>query len=479
MDSASSPLLTQPIRRALLTMAAPTAVGMLLTFLFQLVDTYFIGQLGVNELTAISFSYPIYILIIGLFMGLSTGVSAAVGKLLGEGNTPRAASLIAIAIISVSVVAILVGVLGTTFLHSSFSLLGTPAGLSHLVSEYMLPLYTGLALLAAVLVGNAALMAKGVMIKPMLVMGIGGLINLVLDYVLIFGLGDIPAMGLSGAAWATVISWFIMLILMILLLIREELIALPRNVKSIDIKNVLSLSIPAVAAQILTPISVAIITRIVSGFGDNAVAAYGIVARIESLALTGILALSVIITPLVAQNYGAAFGENKSESRISPLRLDNIVALSGRMTVYWGMVVYVALLLLGKPIIGLFTDNADIIQIGYLYIAIVGLSFPAFGLVLITSSFFNGVQKPIISLKLTLVKALLFSVPFALIGALFSAPYIWIGLAIANISGAIYAKALLDKWLTEHQSSLTEDEASIVGDYLNDMKAIIKMVLPN
>ncbi|WP_232312718.1 MATE family efflux transporter [Enterovibrio coralii] len=105
-------LLEKPIGSALVFMAAPTAIGMLLTFLFQLVDTYFIGQLGVKSLTAISFTYPVYILIVGFFMGIAAGVSAVVGKLLGEKETSRAAYLIVLSLCLFAVISGGVGVSG-------------------------------------------------------------------------------------------------------------------------------------------------------------------------------------------------------------------------------------------------------------------------------------------------------------------------------------------------------------------------------
>ncbi|WP_232312719.1 MATE family efflux transporter [Enterovibrio coralii] len=342
-----------------------------------------------------------------------------------------------------------------------------------LVSEYINPLFFGMPLLSFVLIANASLMAKGVMVKPMIVMAIGGLTNLIFDYLLIFGMGSIPAMGLFGAALATVLSWAVMLFMMLVLLSKENLLPskqIPVPSKTAlkeDLLSVFTLSTPAIAAQVLTPISVAVITRLVSDHGEQAVAAYGIVTRIESLALTGILALSVIVTPLVAQNYGAY-----RQGNLSFLRLDNVIALSGRMTVYWGVICYLVLALVGEHFIALFTSNTDIIRIGYQYLLIVGLSFPAFGLVLITASFFNGVQLPSLSLKLTLVKSLLLTLPLAAVGAYFSASWIWASLAVANVLGAVYAGKLLYRWLAEQETSLTEANASIMGDYLSDLKLL-------
>ena len=146
------------------------------------------------------------------------------------------------------------------------------------------------------------------------------------------------------------------------------------------------------------------------------------------------------MTPLVAQNFGA------SEKQ----RLDQIIAYSGRMTVYWGFALYIVMAIFAGSIGSIFTDNTEVIQTTAQYIYIVGLSYPAFGLALITTSFFNGVYQPLLSLRLTLIKSLALTVPFALIGGLIDIRGIWIGLAIANIPGAAIAGRLLHQWLTHN-----------------------------
>ena len=233
--------------------------------------------------------------------------------------------------------------------------------------------------------------------------------------------------------------------------------ALRRATRSL--REVWTISIPAVAAQALNPVAIAVVTRLVSKFGDNAVAAYGIATRVESLALTGILSLSVIMTPVVAQNFGA---EKKD-------RIDQIVALSGRMTVYWGILLFVVLAIAARPIASVFTDNADIVLHTTRYFYIVGVSFAGFGLALITTSFFNGVHEPKLSLKLTLIKTLCLTIPLAFAGGLISVGGVWVGIGLANIAGAIVAGWLLRQWQIRNESELVGHNP--IGDYLEDFRS--------
>ncbi len=488
----TNPLLQMPVKKALITMAAPAAVGMLMTFLFQLVDSYFIGQLGAEELAAISFSYPVYFFLLSFFIGSATAVSAKVGQALGSQDEHKAQGLTSLSLVFFMLVLLIFGGLAFYFdsisIDGVFVLLGAKVEMLNLIGEYMLPLYLGFFLLIGTLVANSALMAKGVMVKSTVVMAIGGVINLVLDYLLIFGFDlsifdyQLQPMGLAGAAWATVISWVVMLVLMLSLLIHQQLFkfsALILNSRQAWkqagswFKDVYSLAVPAIAAQILAPIAIAVVTRFVAMSGgeagsETAVAAYGLVIRIESLGLVGILALAVIMTPFIAQNYGAlASDQASSEKRLQ--RLDQAIAYSGRMTVYWGLIFYSLMLFLIEPLVALFTDNSEIIEHSKNYFYIVGISLPAFGLLLITTSFFNGVQQGKRSLQLTLVKSLLLTIPLAVAGFYIAdAMGIWFGIAIANIIGAIYAGRLLNNWLIKNDSALVRGKGGhqVWQDYL-------------
>ncbi|MBL4799919.1 MAG: hypothetical protein JKY50_21170 [Oleispira sp.] len=510
----TNPLLQMPVKKALITMAAPAAVGMLMTFLFQLVDSYFIGQLGSEELAAISFSYPVYFFLLSFFIGSATAVSAKVGQALGSQDEHKAQGLTSLSLVFFMLLLFILGGLAFNYesisIDAIFVLLGAKAGMLSLIGEYMLPLYLGFFLLIGTLVANSALMAKGVMVKSTLVMAVGGLINLVLDYLLIFGFElnlsfyglEVKPMGLAGAAWATVISWAVMLVLMFSLLIQQQLFkfsALMLNSRQAWsqagrwFKDVYSLAVPAIAAQILAPIAIAVVTRFVAMSGgeagsDAAVAAYGLVIRIESLGLVGILALSVIMTPFIAQNYGALSNDQASSDQttgdqVAMQRLDQAIAYSGRITVYWGLLFYSLMLFLIEPLVALFTDNTEIIQHSKNYFYIVGISLPAFGLLLITTSFFNGVQQGKRSLQLTLVKSLLLTIPLAIAGFYIADVLgIWFGIAIANIIGAAYAGRLLNNWLIKNNSALVDKKVNekvghkVWQDYVSDLKSLKRFV---
>ena len=440
-------VLEKPVKNTLLMMAAPAMIGMLLTFLFQLVDTYFVAKIGTDKLAAVGFSYPVYIFIVSVFMGFSSGVASVVANRLGAGKEGEASNASFVALLFILLFSIAISTAGYFSIDAVFTLLGAKENMLSDIAAYMKPLYLGMFLLGLTLIANATLMAKGLMFRSTLIMAIGGLVNLVLDYLLIFGFWKIEAMGLKGAAYATVGSWIIAAFLMLLLSYKEGLIGIrkDKNAQFISLLgDTLKISLPALLAQTLNPVAIAVITRFVSTYGTDQIAAYSVATRIESLALTGILALSVIVTPVTASSHGA-----KAKSR-----LDEVVALSGRMTVYWGIAVALLLTLFSTQIAEIFTSDKAVVEAVSVYFMIVAFSYPFHGLNLITSSYLNGVFEIGSSLKLTIVKTLVLTIPFTIFASYYSIDFIWMAIALANILGAAYAGKLIFSWQRKTGSSL-------------------------
>lgn len=206
-------------------MSAPIGVGMLSTFLFQVVDTYFVGQLGAHALAALGFAATTYFLFVALFMGMAVGVSALVGRAKGAGDESLAARYATVSVgVGCAVSAVLAGV-GYALMEPTFRLLGAGPELLELVTSYMGPLYVGLPLLVVALVAGAAVRAVGVVGPTEAVMALAGGVNVVLDYVLIFGIGPFPRWELFGAAVATVLSWAVAAAFMLVLQARHRLLS--------------------------------------------------------------------------------------------------------------------------------------------------------------------------------------------------------------------------------------------------------------
>ena len=206
-------------------MSVPISIGMLSTMLFQVVDTYFVGQLGATQLAALSFASTVYFLLVGLFIELAVGVSIIIGKIAGAEETQKVKRATSIFLILTFLIAIVLSPIGIASVEGIFSLLGANANILPYILEYMIPLFYGMPFLAVGITCGVILRSTGNIKLPEVVFGIAGIINFFLDYVLIFGVGPFPELGIKGVAIGTVISWIFILIAIGILLFRDRLLS--------------------------------------------------------------------------------------------------------------------------------------------------------------------------------------------------------------------------------------------------------------
>lgn len=457
-------LIKDKTNKVLLSMSLPISIGMLSTFLFQVVDTYFVGQLGANALAALSFASTIYFLVVGLFIGLSVGVSIIIGTAKGANNNKKVNQTTVISILISIISATLFSLLGIYFVAPIFQLMGADATTLPLVKQYIIPLFYGIPLLTTGLMIGGILRATGNVRNPEIIMGIAGIINLVLDYGLIFGNLSLPEMGIKGAALATVFSWVFVFFGMFLLLIKDRLLTI--NIKETFasltsmVKEIGKLGLPTIITQIIGPLTLIYLTFLFARQASTAVAAFGVASRIQTLLMIGILGVSTAITPFIAQNLGA-----KQHSRIN-----ESIAFGGRASSYLGLVVCLLLFLFIKPIASIFSDDTAVVHYTAQYFYIVSISYIFYGLFIITSSIFNGLKLPMNSMKIMLVNSTAFTIPLTLIGSYFGITGIFIGITISNILAGLFAAHEMHKQFKKVNSALAN--VNIWKEYMNDFKRV-------
>lgn len=448
-------------------MSLPISVGMLSTFLFQVIDTYFVGQLGANALAALSFSSTVYFLLVGLFIGFSVGVSVIVGKAAGVADQAKIQKVTMVALLLCFSIAAFCSAIGIVFIEPVFTLLGASMELMPDIKAYTIPLLLGMPLLTVGLVAGGILRATGNITKPEVLMAVAGIINLFFDYALIFGKFGFPELGIQGAAYATVSSWVFVIGGMLLLLWRDNLLAFfTKSSTSATqiIQEMLHLGAPAIVTQIIGPLTIMYLTYLLAKESEMAVAAFGVAGRIETLLMIGILGVSTAITPFIAQNSGA-----KQQGRI-----DEAIVFGGKASTYLGLLVAILLWLLVEPMVALFSDNALVVEYAANYFYLVSLSYCFYGLYLVTTSIFNGLQLPVDSLKISLVKPIVFTLPLTLAGAwLWSVNGVFIGLALSNILAGIYASIQMQKEFHNSHSSL--EGVNFWQTYIRDIKTLFSV----
>jgi len=427
---------------------------MAMLFTFSLVDTLFISFLGTEPLTAISFTFPVTFMIMSLAIGLGIGTSAVVAKYMGRSDFDKAKEASTVTNYLAIVCACVMVFACWLALDVIFQTIGASEEMLVLIRQYMVVWLPGSILLVAIMNSNSILRACGDTKTPSLLMAASGLINAVLDPVLIFGLGPIPALGIAGAALATLISWVIGFVyLSYLLIVRLELISrvLPSKQAMLSSgSEMLRIGLPAAGANMMTPLAAGVMTAIVAGFGESAVAAFGVGSRIEPLATLIILAMSSTLPPLISQNFGAR-------------RLDRVAEayhLATRFILGWQLAVYILLALLAGLIALVFSSDPEVTTAIKLYIWILPLGYGVQGIIILTNSALNALHRPFEALYLSFARFFVFYVPLAWLGSrYFGLTGFFIGALVGNLVMAAISLRAFNRALTAEIDQVEQAEA--------------------
>ncbi len=448
-------LLQDPVPGTLKKMTIPMIYGMVLLMTFNLIDTFFVGLLGTKPLAAISFTFPITFTVISLTIGLGIGTAAVIGKLLGTGDKESAKNNATSSLYLSAIVVAILSLIGYFFIDEMFLLLGATKDILPLIHDYMDVWFLGSVFLIGPMIGNAILRAEGDTKTPSIIMGSAGLINAVLDPIFIFGFGPIPAMGIEGAAIATFISWLFGTAYVLNVLARKRQLIhskpFPFHVFISSCRCILKIGLPAAGANMLTPIAAAVLTAIAATFGEEAVAAFGVGSRIESIACLVVLALSMTLPAFISQNYGASYMGRVKDSYKTSIKF----------VMFWQIIIYVILILLAPFISEMFAKEKAVAEIIELFIWILPLGYGLQGIIILTNSSFNALHKPLVTLVLSIVRLFICYVPIAYLGSVyFGLIGFFVGGVIGNLLMAFISYTLFTKQFSTDAFLKNSEEAS-------------------
>ncbi|TYK66947.1 MATE family efflux transporter [Colwellia echini] len=446
-------LLEDPVTSTIKRITIPMIYGMVLLMTFNLIDTFFVGLLGTQPLAAISFTFPVTFTVLSLMIGLGIGTSAVIAKLLGKKETALAKNTATAAMYLAAIIVACISFIGYLITDPLFTLLGAQTSLLPLIHEYMDIWYLGSVCLIGPMIGNAILRASGDTKTPSIIMGSAGLINAVLDPIFIFGLGPVPAMGIKGAAIATLVSWLFGLLFVFYILTKKlDLIhrrLIPLKILFTSCRDILRIGLPAAGANMLTPIAAAIMTAIVATYGESAVAAFGVGSRLESIACLIVLALSMTLPPFISQNFGAT----------QLKRVEEAYKVSIKFILVWQLIIYAILAVSANWIAHAFAKEAAVADLIQLFIWILPLGYGLQGVVILTNSSLNALHKPMIALWLSIIRLFICYVPLAYIGSLyFGLIGLLVGAVLGNMMMAMISYAQFIKQF-KHIEFITLEQA--------------------
>jgi len=429
-----------PVAGNLRRQGAPFALGLVAIFSFEAVDLFFIGQLGDEPLAAIGFTLPVIWLLYGIGIGFEAGAASCVSRAVGKNRIGLARRLTTDTAVLAALVTLLLCFIGLASIEPVFSLLGAPAQLMPQINAYMQVWYWVSPLDAALWTCLASIRARGNALLESRIIIASALLNMILDPLFIFGWFGFPRLEIQGAAVATLLSVFIMLIYSIWHLNRlrvfASVIAPFREILD-SWKHMLVIGIPAMITNAIIPLSSAIVVAMVAGSGTDAVAGFGIAMRLEPIALIPFYALSAVSSPFFGQNFGARRFDRLVEARRTIMRF----------CLGFGLVLAISMSLLAEPLAALFTDSLTIRAVAAEYIWIVSWSWGAYGIVMSVNACFNGSGRPLPGVLISSLRVIFIFLPLAFTGRwLLGLNGIFAASMIANLAVGLIAYL----WLKRH-----------------------------
>ena len=420
--------LTQgPVARSLFRLTAPMMLAISSSIIVQMVEIGFIGQLGTAQIAAVTFTFPVTMMLSSVALGISIGTSSVIARRVGGGDWDSVRRLATHSLLLVALLLCLLAAVGIATIEPTFRALGASGDVLDYIHHYLVIYYPGTVLFTITMVTGSTMRATGDARLPGLIMTGGAALNLALDPILIFGWFGVPHLGLTGAAVAMVLSRLTMAALLFYFAVMRDRLLLPiqqwRGRLLASWREILAVGLPAMATQMIGPISGAIITRLLASHGHDVVAGFGVAGRVEAVAVMLLFALSGSIGPFVGQNWGAG-------------NLDRVhtgMRVAYRFSIGWGLFAWLVVLVLGNLVVPLIDANPEVVAAARRYLAIVPISYGLWGVLMMASAAFNSLGKPIPSTIMAFTRMFIFYVPLALLADhLFGYPGIFVATATAN-----------------------------------------------
>jgi putative MATE family efflux protein len=440
-------------------MTVPVLFGIFTMMAQAFVDAWFIGQVGDRELAALSFAFPILMIVTSVAIGLGAGTSSVVARAIGAHDHRRARRLATDSLILSFGITAAICTVGMLTIGPLFRLLGAPEDMIPLIAGYMNILYSGVTFVVVGMVGMSSMRATGDTRLPSKLMVLAAVLNVILDPILIFGVGPVPAMGLQGAAMATLLAraaifvgtlYFMKTRLEMLSFSKPEWPELRQSWA-----DILHVGIPAAGTNAIIPVATGVITAMLAQYGTEAVAGFGVASRIESLTLVMFYAMSAIIGPFVGQNVSAG----NADRIIKAIKLCTIFCVGS------GLLIAIILAVSGNFIAELFSDNPKVTNVASLFLLIAPISYGAYGMVMVMNAAFNGMGRPMPAVWISVGRMAVIYLPLAyLLERQFGISGIFVAYAIANIvSGVVsylWARSAVQEQCDKHEMPATVSDTA-------------------
>jgi putative MATE family efflux protein len=410
----------------LVRLTIPIAWGVLALLGYRLAEAWFIAKLGPVALAAVSFAFPVTMVVLSISIGLGAGTSSVIARAIGarEEGVPR---LVADALILTALVGTACAVLGMAGAPFLARMLGAGPDIAPSIVLYLRVWLPSAVLVLISQVGLSAARAAGDAAFQGAAMVTSALLNLAFAPLMITGIFGLHGFGLIGAPLSSLMAWIALLIATFWRLVQMDLLAFDHiewGEFAASSRRILRVGLPAAGTNAVIPVATGIVTRLLSPFGPMAVAGFGLGSRVESLAMVLFFALSAVMNPFAGQCAGAGCIDRVREAM--------------RVTA-WFCAIFGAFLAAGLYtgrfwIAGQFTADPRVLASATLYLALVPLSYGPGGVIAIANAAFNGMNRPLSAVAVSVARTLVVNVPVAWVGGrLFGVAGVFLGICVSNV----------------------------------------------
>ncbi|MDO5294213.1 MAG: MATE family efflux transporter [bacterium] len=432
-----------PVIKLLMKLSPPVMLALLIQSVYNIVDSYFISSYSEAGLTALSIIFPIQLLITALSTGTGSGINIMISQMDGMGNRKSQGNVVKtgtfLGILNYAVFTLI----GLVCLNQYYQVSSN----QQMVQEYGIQYGTIILLFSFGTFMEAnftkMLQAKGNMLLPMAAQIIGAIINVILDYILIFGKFGVHEMGIQGAAIATVMGQWVSMVI--------TWIAVHRTTShdgKFDWKIGMAIyrhGGPSIVMQSLYTIYIVGLNLILKQFTEDAVTVLGIYYKLQTFFFIPLMGLQQVILPVISYNYGA-----KEQGRVKQILRCSILFSGVFMLV--GTMIFLAV---PEQLIGIFSRKENLLLIGGHALRVISVSFVPAAMVMMFTVFFQGVELGMHSIKITVLRQIILLVPLAWLLHFGGLKLVWMTFPLTELIAGGYSLYLFYK-CTKHELTLTK-----------------------
>lgn len=416
------------VNKGLIKLVIPMILANLLNIAYNIVDTIWIGQMvGKSGLGAIAVSFPIILILMAIASGITVAGNILIGQYFGANDNDSVLYISRVATTISVISAIALSLIGYIFAPPLMKFLNASESIMEYSVSYFRISMIGFPFMFYYFLVAALLRGIGDTIRPLIFLAIASILNIILDPLMIAGIGPFPKMGLDGAAYATAFSQFISVVVSMIYLKMKDSIVRANPLRIVFDWNItklmLKIGMPFATMQLIVSISWLFLNRLINGYGESASASVAINMRIDSLSFLPLMALSAAIATMVAQNIGAN-------------RMDRIKAIYKSGCIMGiGISSFMALfsVLFPRLIFRMFTSDDSIFEYTRSYIYIVMPSIIFLSVMFATNGVINGAGKTFTLMLFSFIALIMVRVPLAyFLSPKIGVVGIWTSMAIVN-----------------------------------------------